>query len=642
MPRSLNEEQSIAVQHLTGPLLVLAGAGSGKTRIVTFRIAHLIDQGVPPESILALTFTNKAAGEMKERVHKLCSASVIICTFHSLGVRILRECIDTAGFNKNFIIYDEDDSNKVLKGCLDTLNLKDKEFSVKVFKALISNAKNQLISPDDVPHGSSPVENFFPQVYSAYQAKLKEYNALDFDDLLYLTVKLFQSRKDVLEYYQNRWQFLLIDEYQDTNEAQYMLARLLVEKTHNIFVVGDPDQSIYSWRGANINNILNFQTDYPGAKVVRLEQNYRSQSTILDAANALIQHNEGRLEKNLWSALGKGEKLSLHVSDDERGEASFVVNEILEHKNNRGCSLNEIVVFYRTNFQSRVFEDALLRKRIPYIIVGGISFYHRKEIKDILAFLRLIYSPSDFVSFERTINIPKRGFGASAIDKLRLCAEQLNISILEVCQRIIADDEHVRVKLNSKQKENLKTYLNLFYELKNYEGSLQELVKQIIRQSGYLDYLKEDKETYEDRKENIEELIAKAREWELLSENPTLASFLEELSLKASLDEANLDGEKIHLMTIHNGKGLEFDVAFMVGMEEDLFPHANARDSVSALEEERRLCYVGMTRAKNYLYLTTVQSRYLWGSSRYMRPSRFLFEIPKEHIQKVQLTWPKY
>lgn len=640
MSKSLNPEQFTAVQHLTGPLLVLAGAGSGKTRIVTYRIAHLIEGGAAPSSILALTFTNKAAGEMKERVHKLCSADVIICTFHSLGVRILRECIDTIGINKHFIIYDEDDSMRVLKGCLEALNIKEKELSAKVFKNLISNAKNQLISPDEIPTGTSAAEHCLAQVYRLYQEKLKEYNALDFDDLLYLTVKLFQERRDVLEYYQNKWQFLLIDEYQDTNEAQYMLARLLVEKTHNIFVVGDPDQSIYSWRGANIDNILNFQTDYPGAKVVRLEQNYRSQSNILEAANALIKNNQGRLEKNLWSALGRGEKLALYISDDERGEANFVVNEIIKHKNERGCSLNDIVVFYRTNFQSRVFEDALLRKRLPYIIVGGISFYQRKEIKDILAFLRLIHSPFDFISFERTINIPKRGFGDSAIEKLKKTAEDHKLSILDACRKVL-NEEIPTVKLNSKQKENLRGYLTLFHELITFDGPLEELVKEVIRKSGYLDYLKEDKETYEDRKDNINELLGKAREWSLFSENSSLAAFLEELSLKSTLDETFSSDEKIHLMTIHNGKGLEFDVAFLVGMEEDLFPHANARDSFDALEEERRLCYVGMTRAKNYLYLTSAQSRYLWGSSRFMRPSRFLFEIPKEHIQKVQLFWPR-
>lgn len=633
MSQVLNQEQFIAVQHLTGPLLVLAGAGSGKTRIVTYRIANLINQGVAPSSILALTFTNKAAGEMRERVHKLSLASVTICTFHSLGVRVLRECIDVFGYSKNFLIYDEDDSNRVLKGCLDILGLKDKEFSAKVFKGLISNAKNQLIGPEDVSSGATPVEQWFPEVYKAYQAKLKEYNALDFDDLLYVLVKIFQARKDVLEYYQNKWQFLLIDEYQDTNEAQYRLARLLVEKTHNIFVVGDPDQSIYSWRGAKIQNILNFQTDYPGAKIVRLEQNYRSQSNILEAANALIRNNQGRLEKNLWSALGKGEKLSLHITDDERSEASFVVNQILEHKQNRNTSLNDIVVFYRTNFQSRVFEDALLRRRIPYIIVGGISFYQRKEIKDILGFLRLIHSPFDFVSFERTINIPKRGFGDSTIDKLRLFAQQANLSILDACHKLITEGSQIGIKLNSKQKESLQEYLSLFHEFKTFHGPLQELVSFVIRKSRYLDYLKEDAETYNDRKENVDELLAKAREWEHSMENATLADFLEELSLKSTLDEMDASQEKVHLMTIHNGKGLEFNVAFLVGMEEDLFPHANARGSFEALEEERRLCYVGMTRAKNHLYLTAVQCRYLWGTTRYMKPSRFLFEIPREYTQ---------
>lgn len=425
MTELLNLQQQLAVTHIEGPLLVLAGAGSGKTRIVTYRIVHLLQSGIAPSSILALTFTNKAAGEMRERVLKMTSANVLICTFHSLGVRILKECLHLMGYKPGFTIYDEEDSNRVLKTCLDDLGLKDKEFSVKIFKNLISNAKNQLTAPENIDETEfmSSVEQAFPKVYQLYQNKMKEYNAVDFDDLLYLTVRLLRENPDVLESYQSRWRFLLIDEYQDTNHAQYTLVQLLVEKNHNLFVVGDPDQSIYSWRGANIKNIMNFQSDFFGAKVIRLEQNYRSRSNILNAANDLIIQNMNRYEKNLWSELGEGEKLFVYIGQDERTEAEFVAHQILQLKSKAHLPLNEMVVFYRTNFQSRVFEDALLRKKIPYVIVGGISFYHRREIKDILSFMRLVHSGSDFVSFLRTINIPKRGFGEASLEKIRLAAE---------------------------------------------------------------------------------------------------------------------------------------------------------------------------------------------------------------------------
>lgn len=645
MKESLNIEQQLAVNHIEGPLLVLAGAGSGKTRIITYRIVSLLNSGVPPGSILGLTFTNKAAGEMQERVQKMTSSNVLVSTFHSLGARILRESIHWLGYDTGITIYDEEDSNKVLKACLDSLNLKDKEYSFKIFKSLISNAKNQLISPDKVDESefTSSVEQWFPKVYHLYQLKLKEYNAVDFDDLLYLTVKLLKENETVLEYYQSRWQFLLIDEYQDTNHAQYSLVKLLVEKTGNLFVVGDPDQSIYSWRGANIKNIMNFHTDYPGARVVRLEQNYRSRSNILKAANDLILNNENRYEKNLWSDLGEGEKLFVYIAGGELEETEFVTQQILLQKSKNHIRFNDIVIFYRTNFQSRVFEDALLRKKIPYVIVGGISFYQRKEIKDILAFIRLIHSGSDFVAFSRTINLPKRGFGNTTLDKLRQAAEENGLSILALCEKLVDDTSlPLPLKLSSKQKAALNDYLKAIHELRtiSQQGSLSELVVSAIKQTHYLEYIKsEDKDTFDDRKANLEELVSKAAEWESLADEPSLAGFLEELSLKSTLDEVTESQDRISLMTLHNGKGLEFHVVFMVGMEEDLFPHANARGSYDALEEERRLCYVGMTRAKEYLYLSAAESRYLWGTSRYMRPSRFLTEIPGKYIKKVRSAY---
>lgn len=637
----LNHAQIEAVNHIEGPLLVLAGAGSGKTRVVTCRIAQLIESGVSPSRILAVTFTNKAAGEMRERIHALLPrfGYPTICTFHSLGVRILRESIQYLGYAQNFTIYDEEDSNKLLKGCLQSVGI-SKE--TKTFRVLISNAKNALQSPSeadisDLPHS---IKKVFPEVYSLYQQRLKESNALDFDDLLYLTVRLFQKHPDVLAQYQERWPYLLIDEYQDTNHAQYMMARLIVGEKRNIFVVGDPDQSIYSWRGANIENILNFERDYPGAKVVRLEQNYRSTTNILDAANSLIQYNNSRYEKNLWSNLGEGNKITLFVGETEREEAGFVVNEIERLHTLHQIPLSQMTIFYRTNFQSRLFEDFLLRKRLPYVIIGGISFYQRKEIKDLLAFLRMTASNHDVVSFERTINLPKRGIGLTTIEKIRASAAEEEIPLFTYCEKLAREKAEVSAeafRLTTKQREGLNEYVSMIQKLRGImeTSSLQKFVIETVRQTHYLDVLREDKETFEDRKGNVDELVAKAHEWEVMNDSNNLEAFLEELSLKGSIDEANFSGDKINLMTLHNGKGLEFNVAFLVGMEEDLFPHANSRNSYDALEEERRLCYVGMTRAKQRLYLTAAETRFLWGQHRMMRPSRFLREIPKKFLERL-------
>jgi DNA helicase-2/ATP-dependent DNA helicase PcrA len=539
------------------------------------------------------------------------------------------------GYRSNFIIYDEEDSNKLLKNCLIALGVKKEASYTKLFKNGISQAKNQLLTPSTVPiEEISPLlQKVFPEVFRLYQERLKEANAVDFDDLLYLTVKLFQENSDILEHYQNRWQFMLIDEYQDTNHAQYLVARMIVGETSNIFVVGDPDQSIYSWRGANIHNILNFENDYAGAKIVRLEQNYRSRRNILEAANALIKHNHNRFEKNLWSNKEEGQKIGLFVGETDREEAGFVVNEIERIHIFHGVSYKDMSIFYRTNFQSRIFEDFLLKKRIPYMIVGGISFYHRKEIKDILAFLHMIESDSDTIAFDRTINLPKRGLGEATLEKIHVASREVGISLLQFCENPSPD-----IRLTSKQKESLKEYTQLIIRLRNLrkEASLQKLVSETVRQTNYLDILREDKETFEDRKANIDELVTKAAEWELLNDSASLEGFLEELSLKSSVDDTNLSDNKIHLMTLHNGKGLEFNTVFLVGMEEDLFPHANSRESYEAVEEERRLCYVGMTRAKERLYLTAAETRFLWGVHRTMRPSRFLREIPKEYFEHIR------
>lgn len=577
---------------------------------------------------------------MKERVMQITQSHVLICTFHSLGARILRESIHVLGYKRDFTIYDEQDSEKLMKLCLSEIDGLPPKTDAKLFLNLISNAKNNVVTPEKVDASQlDEFEKLFPQIYTHYQAKLLEYNAVDFDDLLFLPARIFQEFPQILDHYQQRWSQLLIDEYQDTNEAQYAIVRHLVAKHNNICVVGDPDQSIYSWRGANIKNILNFESDFPGAKIIRLEQNYRSRANILEAANALIKFNQNRYEKNLWSDRGPGERIHHYTADTERSEAEFISEKIRYHYDEHNIPLSQIAVFYRTNAQSRALEDRLLAHHIPYLIVGGVSFYQRREIKDILAFLRMVHSGSDVISFTRSINIPKRGLGESTIEKIRLGASQENLSIVQFCHELIygASLQHP-IRLSAKQREGLKAYVDILHELKeiNKSCSLKELVKAAIERTGYLEHIKEEPETHEDRLGNLNSLISKAVEWELSNDSPTLSGFLEELSLKSSLDEADTTKDKVNLMTIHNGKGLEFSLVFLAGLEEDLFPHANARESLQALEEERRLCYVGITRAKDCLYLCDVRQRFLWGTTRSQRPSRFLREIPQEYIEKIR------
>lgn len=632
--QTLNPQQKIAAQHIDGAMLVLAGAGSGKTRVVTYRIAHLLSVGVPSSEILALTFTNKAAEEMRTRVKKMADQYVLISTFHSLGARILRESINVLGYQNDFTIYDENDSLQLLKNCLASMGYKDEKGLLKSLRIAISNAKNDLLSPNDLKTSfQSRTDELLKDVFISYQDKLKEYNALDFDDLLYLTVKLFQGSKETLEHYQKRWSFILIDEYQDTNAAQYLMTKLLVEKHSNLFVVGDPDQSIYSWRGANIHNILEFEKDYDNAQVITLEQNYRSTSNILEAANGLIKHNETRYEKRLWSDLGAGEKISVYIAENERQEAQFVIEELIQKTKENHIPLKECVIFYRTNSQSRTFEDTLLKYRIPYVIYGGLSFYQRREIKDILALLRMVISDSDYLAFARTINLPKRGIGNTTLIKLRSAAEEAQLPILSLIRKLISRETQV-VKLTKKVEEGISDYVKVLNRLKNLiieKKPLEEIVQQAVELSDYERVLREDPETYDDRKSNLEALINKAAEWSEERESPTLVQFLEELSLKSSLDDKPAD-DSVRLMTLHNGKGLEFTLTFIVGMEEDLFPHINTKDSPEALEEERRLCYVGMTRAKKFLYLTASTYRFMWGISKVMCPSRFLKEIPQHYL----------
>lgn len=643
---SLNNEQLEAATHIDGPLLVLAGAGSGKTRIVTQRIANLIHRGVPPEQILAVTFTNKAAEEMKTRVQSLTSSYVTICTFHSLGVNILKESLHLLdGYSRNFTIYDEEDTLKLIREVLDQLEITSKEMKPKAIKGLISKLKNNMTSPRDfVEQYDHPfINKHFEQIFNTYQTLLKDYNALDFDDLLYLVVELFKEYPEVLEYYQNKWQYLLIDEYQDTNQSQYLIAKKLVEKRQNLFVVGDPDQSIYSWRGANIENILRFQKDYPNAKLIKLEQNYRSTENILNSANTLIEQNSNRLEKNLWSQKGQGEPIHLFIAKDEIDEASFIIKKIQSLQAKRQLSLNDMVIFYRTNFQSRVIEDQLLSENIPYQIIGGISFYQRREIKDILAFLKFTLTGNDLVAFKRTINIPKRGLGDQTVQKITTFAQKKSLSLLQAIQQLcsLPFSDH-QIRLSKRQIEGLNQYATLIHKLQALTDNtqMQTLIETVISDTGYLELLKGDPDTFQDKKANLEELVAKGAEKDFMEAECNLHQFLEEISLRGALDEESAElTEKVSLMTIHNGKGLEFNTSFICGLEEELFPHINSFDSEAALEEERRLCYVGITRAEERLYLSASKFRFLWGSQRRMRPSRFLKELPPDCIKRVFLPY---
>lgn len=631
---TLNPDQVRAVEHMEGPLLVIAGAGSGKTRVVTHRIVRLLEKGVLPHQILGLTFTNKAAEEMSQRVRNATNSRVLISTFHSLGARILRESIHHLGYQRGFAIYDEEDSEKLLKGCMDPLPLAEKKKSLKKFRQLISRCKNALQGPLDLNPNEFTMGEMraFPDVYAMYLARLKECNAVDFDDLLFLPVKLFEEHPEILEVYQSRWRYLLIDEYQDTNHAQYTLVKQLAGKAKNVFAVGDPDQSIYSWRGATIRNILDFESDFSGATIIRLEQNYRSRSNILEAANILISHNDQRYKKNLWSERGEGEPIQVREVKGERDEAEFVMKRIKEHQS-MGVPLEEMVVFYRTNFQSRVFEDYFLHDKIPYVIFGGISFYQRREVKDILAFLRMVQTGSDYVAFARTLNIPKRGFGPTTLEKLQAAAMQESLPIFDYCRAVVHDQTLANsVRLNKKQKAALADYILIIEQLRSsFERvDLRDLVVDTVEWTGYLSYLKEDPETYDDRRDNVQELASKAAEWG----GNDLAEFLAELTLKSSLDQAGDASHKVRLMTLHNGKGLEFDIVFVVGLEEDLLPHINSKDSQVELEEERRLLYVGITRGKERVYLTRAKYRYMWGMLRFMEPSRFLDELPGNHLDR--------
>lgn len=643
----LNPQQRAAVSHNNGALLVLAGAGSGKTRVVIERAAWLVDQGAHPNQLLAVTFTNKAVGEMRARMFARGLAGAHVSTFHSWGLQILRQWqqhLRPEG-NGSLQIYDQEDGEKVLKALLAKRGDRLTPQELREVREWISRAKNRLLTPEEAGESADSKERQWAILYDEYQVQLRRCGAIDLDDLLFETVQLWRSSPDILKSCQERWRYLLIDEYQDTNRAQYEMVRILAGRGHRLTAVGDPDQAIYSWRGADISNILRFETDFPGARVLRLEQNYRSTDCILQASQGLIRHNAQRLDKALWSAKGLGEKIFTLVAEKDLFEARFVAWEI-DRLRNEGVPLSQIAVFYRTHAQSRLFEDVLLKKRIPYRIYGGISFYQRREIKDVLAFLRLAQSESDAISFLRAISSPKRGLGKATLDAILAAAERENLTPLDVCRQLLnsSSQNPFQVKLGSKQRDELGKFTRLIEDLKGANGTLTvaQLVVMAVEKSGYLDWLRDREDAFEERKENLDALIAKALQWQEECEegtsSGTLVDFLEEITLNANAGEqAEEESGAVFLMTLHNSKGLEFEVVFLTGLEEDLFPHARGSNSAAEMEEERRLCYVGMTRAKSRLYLSRVQFRLLWGNWRFMLPSRFLGEISSEHLTRVKL-----
>ncbi len=625
----LNPPQKDAVLHGEGPLLVLAGAGSGKTRVIVQRIAWLIrERGIPPWQILAVTFTNKAAGEMRERVQRLVGAAEtpLIATFHATCVRILRREIELLGYGANFAIYDDKDSERLLKEIVAQLNLDEKRYPARAFAAVIDDCKNAGRLPEDLPANDQRTVQLL-RVYTAYQERLRKNNALDFGDLVLLTVRLFEEHPEVLNRYRERWQWLLVDEYQDTNPVQYRLVRLLAGERRNLCVVGDDDQSIYRWRGADIRNILDFEQDFPGVRIVKLEQNYRSTSTILAAAGAVVAKNRGRKAKTLWTENPSGERIVYRRLEDDREEARFVCREIARFVR-RGGDLSDVAVFYRTNAQSRSIEDALVADAIPYHMVGGMRFYERLEIKDILAYLRVLDNPADEVSLKRIINVPPRGIGHATIDRINEQAFRDGTTFYDALLRATTGG-----LLTAGPKGKVADFVRLLETFREQSASLPlaELASRIIQESGYSVKLQEERsEESQDRLANLQELLVAMEEFDRTSEEKGLSAFLEQVALVSDLERSEAGRESATLMTLHAAKGLEFPVVFLVGLEERLFPHVRSLDDPEAMEEERRLCYVGMTRARERLFLSNARRRRIFGQDQYNAPSRFLGEIPQE------------
>ena len=643
----MNDRQAEAVQTTEGPLLIMAGAGSGKTRVLTHRIAYLIDEKmVNPWNILAITFTNKAAREMKERAAALNPATqdCLIATFHSMCVRILRREADHIGYNRNFTIVDPGEQRTLMKRILKNLNLDPKKWNERAILGTISNAKNDLI--DEVAYANLAGDMYTEIVakcYMAYQKELRQSEAMDFDDLIMLTLRLFDQNPDVLTYYQQRYQYIHVDEYQDTNHAQYQLVKLLASRFKNICVVGDADQSIYGWRGADMQNILDFEKDYPEAKVVLLEENYRSTKTILRAANEVIRNNRNRRPKNLWTQNEDGEEIVYYRANDEQDEALFVARTI-DQLSREGYSHKDFAVLYRTNAQSRTVEEALLKSNIPYTMVGGTKFYSRKEIRDIIAYLNLIANPSDNISYERVVNEPKRGVGPGTVDKIRNFAATQEISLLDASANIMLSP------VKGKAAQAVYEFANLILDLRDRldDYSVTELVELVLKKTGYSAALAAQA-TLESqaRIENIEEFLSVTKNFDENPDNPTdetgldkLSRFLNDLALIADTDDGDQESSEVTLMTLHAAKGLEFPVVFLVGMEENVFPLSRASEDENELEEERRLAYVGITRAEKILYLTNANSRLLYGRTNYNQPTRFLREISSDLLNYQGLARP--
>ena len=633
--KGLNDKQYEAVVNTEGPCLVIAGAGSGKTKVLTHKIAYLIgEKGVHPWDILAITFTNKAANEMKERIEGLvgeAAKDIWMGTFHSICVRILRRFIDRIGFDSSFIIFDTSDQKTLVKGCLKDLAIDDKMFTDRAVLSEISNAKNEMLEPEQYQaraNGDFRKEKI-ASVYNLYQKRLRENNAIDFDDIINYTIKILMENEDVLEYYSNKFKYVLVDEYQDTNKAQFTLVTMFASKNGNITVVGDNDQGIYSFRGADISNILNFERDFPGTKIIKLEQNYRCTGNILKAANSVIKNNEVKYKKELWTQNEEGNLPRVYQAQNEYDEDTYIVEQMEHLRREEYYKYSDFAILYRMNTQSRAIEDILRRENIPYKIIGGLKFYERKEIKDIIAYLRLIQNSNDNLSLKRIINEPKRGIGKTSLDKVEQLAEANGISMYE----IIKDAEQYglnRVYLNSRE------FINCIEELKakKDELTISELIKLTLKKSGYTKALEnENTVEAENRIENLDEFLTVAIEFEEEEAENSLSTFLEGITLSSDIDDLEEGEEYVTLMTLHSAKGLEFPVVFLVGMEEGIFPGYKSISEPKELEEERRLCYVGITRAKENLFLTCSKQRTIFGSTSYNPVSRFLNEIPQELLE---------
>lgn len=635
----LNREQQQAVQHTEGPLLILAGAGSGKTKVLTVRIAYLLAQGVNPYEILAITFTNKAAKEMKSRVEGLVgdvANRIWLSTFHSFCAKFLRFELDNfLGYNSNFTIYDTSDSQVVIKAALKDLNLDDKYYPVGAMISAISDAKNKLMFASDF---RKQARDFYQQkvadVYEYYEKELRKNNALDFDDLLLVAVKLLQSNAAVLDKYSKRFKYVMIDEYQDTNHAQYLLAYLLSSHWKNIAVVGDADQSIYAWRGADIQNILDFEKDYPNCTSIKLEQNYRSTKIILDAANAVIDNNEGRPEKNLWTDKTEGAKIQHFTAQSEHEEAAFIGDTIVKKHDIHGVPYGDMAILYRTNAQSRVLEEALIKRALPYTMVGGTKFYDRKEIKDVLAYLRVLYNPFDDLSLLRIINVPKRSIGATTVSKLQDYARENGTSLFMTLTQL-----HLVDTIKGKTKEKLEEFGILIFTLvaEMDDKSVLDILEAILDRTGYLAQLEESTDPQDQaRAENIGELLSVAKDFQDTNPTGTVEDFLEQVALVNDVDSFEQEESKVTLMTLHAAKGLEFPIVFLGGLEEGLFPHSRTLMNPEEIEEERRLAYVGITRAEKELYISNATTRTVFGRTSSYLPSRFIDEIPAELVDSLR------